>query len=460
MNGLFREILMVEWFKNLSEGWQTAIFGAGVAIALAAIGLLKWLFSKKEGVGSKAIMIDGGKNIIAGGDVSTGIDSGAALRILVDTSSKLGRSQEESEQRRQKIMELEQELAKHSLETNIALEKSTPVPSVEAKELAKLITEDDGLYAQALKAIAEGDNEKADCFLDETQEFLDSVQQKKDEAQAKIYMARMQNASYAGRGQEALQYCRKLQGLVGNNPVVLNDMAVVYHENAKYDEAEPMYRRVVKILENPGGEPLPNYAGALNNLAALLEATNRLDEAEPLMRRALAIAEGSFGPGHPNVATALNNLAGLLADTNRLDEAKPMYRRALAIDERSFGAGHPNVARDLNNLALLLADTNRLDEAEPMYWRVVKILENPGGEPLPNYAGALNNLAQLLADTNRLDEAEPLMRRALVIVLEFTRQTGHRHPHLEAAIKSYGGLLTEMGYSEDEVMERLKRLGV
>ena len=28
---------MVEWFKNLSEGWQTAIFGAGVAVALAVI---------------------------------------------------------------------------------------------------------------------------------------------------------------------------------------------------------------------------------------------------------------------------------------------------------------------------------------------------------------------------------------------------------------------------------------
>ena len=92
-------------------------------------------------------------------------------------------------------------------------------------------------------------------------------------------------------------------------------------------------------------------------------------------------------------------------------------RRALAIDEVSFGPGHPEVARDLNNLAALL------------------------------YA------------TNRLAEAEPLMERHLVIFLEFTRRTEHRHPHLEAAIENYSGLLTEMGYSEDEVMERLKGLG-
>jgi len=178
-----------------------------------------------------------------------------------------------------------------------------------------------------------------------------------------------------------------------------------------------MYRRALAIDEGSFGAGHPKVAIRLNNLAELLRATNRLGEAEPLMRRALAIAEGSFGPGHPNVATALNNLAQLLAATNRLDEAEPMYRRALAIDEGSFGPGHPEVATDLNNLA------------------------------------------QLLRVTNRLDEAEPLMRRVLVIVLEFTRRVGHRHPHLEDAIEGYSGLLTEMGYSEDEVMERLKGLG-
>ena len=100
----------------------------------------------------------------------------------------------------------------------------------------------------------------------------------------------------------------------------------------------------------------------------------------------------------PNVATALNNLAHLLQATNRPWEAKPMLWRALAIDEQSYGANHPDVARDLNNLALLLQDTNRLGEAEL------------------------------------------LMRLALAIFLDFTRRTGHPHPHLNDAIKSYGRL--------------------
>ena len=96
-------MLMVEWFENLSEGWQTAIFGAGVAVALAVIGglfaLFKWLVGKKDfpppqqktihqkGSVNKAAVIDGSGNTanIAGRDIHTGINEdvlNAALKAL------------------------------------------------------------------------------------------------------------------------------------------------------------------------------------------------------------------------------------------------------------------------------------------------------------------------------------------------------------------------------------------
>jgi len=588
---------MLKWFKNLSDANKIAIV---IPVALAAIaglfGLFKWLSPKKdapapqqktihqEGASHTPAAVDEDKNIIAGGNVTTGIDSEAALNILVKTSSQLGRTEEENIRLRETIKQLEAQLAKPSLQANIPLEQSTPAPSAQAKQLANLITEDDGLYAQALKAIAEGDNEKADSLLDETQQFLDTVQERKDQAQAKIYIARIQNASYAGRPRDALQYCDKLTTLAGNDSPIINEMAVVYYQNAKYKEAEPLIQRALKIDEASFGkdhptvairlnnlaalylatnrlkeaEPLmqralkideasfgkdhPEVAGDLNNLAALYQATNRLKEAEPLMQRAIEIDEASFGKDHPEVATDLNNLAALYQATNRLKEADPLLQRALKIDEASFGKDHPNVARDLNNLAqlykatnrlkeaeplmqraleideaslgkdhpkvairlnnlaALYQATNRLKEAEPLLQRVVEILENPGGQPLPNYAAALNNLAalyhatnrlkeaeplmqralkidedsfgkdhpevatdlnnlaQLYQATNRLPEAEPLMKRAVEILLQFSRRTGHPHPHLEAAINNYNALLMQMGHSEAEVAARLKRL--
>jgi len=244
-----------------------------------------------------------------------------------------------------------------------------------------------------------------------------------------------------------------------NVAIDLNNLATLYFNTNRLAEAEPLMRRALAIDEQSFGADHPYVARDLNNLAQLLKATNRLAEAEPLTRRALAIDEQSFGPDHPNVAIDLNNLAQLLRATNRLAEAEPLTRRALAINEQSFGADHPSVARDHNNLALLLRDTNRPAEAEPLFRRALAIWERSLGEDHPLVATGLNNLAMLLKDTNRLAEAEPLMRRMVRIFLDFTRRTGHPHAHLNDAINSYGGLLMQMGLSQEQAVARLTELG-
>ena len=238
----------------------------------------------------------------------------------------------------------------------------------------------------------------------------------------------------------------------------LNNLAALYQATNRLKEAEPLLQRVVKIFEKSLGEDHPNVATPLNNLAQLYQDTNRLKEAEPLLQRALKIDEASLCKDHPNVARDLNNLALLYQATNRLKEAEPLMQRVVKIFEKSLGENHPNVATALNNLAQLYQDTNRLKEAEPLLQRVVKIFEKSLGEDHPNVATALNNLAQLYKATNRLKEAEPLMERTLVIFLQFTRRTGHPHPHLHDAINNYSALLMQMGHSEAEVAARLKRL--
>jgi tetratricopeptide (TPR) repeat protein len=94
---------------------------------------------------------------------------------------------------------------------------------------------------------------------------------------------------------------------------------------------------------------------ALNNLARLLQATDRATEAEPLFRRALKIDEACYGSDHPDVAIDLNNLASLLHDTNRTADAEPLFRRALAIFEASYGPDHPHTRGVRGNLTALHA---------------------------------------------------------------------------------------------------------
>jgi tetratricopeptide (TPR) repeat protein len=238
----------------------------------------------------------------------------------------------------------------------------------------------------------------------------------------------------------------------------LGNLAMLLNATNRMAEAEPLMRRALAIDEASYGETHPTVATSLNNLAQLLQDTNRLGEAEPLMRRALAIDEASHGEAHPAVATRLNNLGQLLQATNRLTEAEPLMRRALAIDEATYGEAHPTVATRVNNLAQLLLDTNRLAEAEPLMHRALAINEAGYGEAHPTVATGLNNLALLLKATNRLAEAEPLMRRNVEIVLAFTRDTGHQHPHLTTAIENYVGLLMAMGETTAVAGEKVRAL--
>lgn len=221
---------------------------------------------------------------------------------------------------------------------------------------------------------------------------------------------------------------------------LLNQLGLLFRAKALYVEAEPLYRRALKIYEASFGPNHPQVAIGLNNLALLLDATNRLSDAEPLYRRALALWEANYGPHHLNVALGLNNLAELLRATNRFGEAEPLYRRALAIDEASYGADHPKVARDLNNFALLLQATNRLGEAEPLFRRAPGIFEASYGPDHPDVARSLDNLAFLLKVTNRLGEAEPLYRRALKIN---EASLGPDHPDVAFPLNNLAQLLKQ-----------------
>jgi len=141
----------------------------------------------------------------------------------------------------------------------------------------------------------------------------------------------------------------------------------------------------------------------------------RWKEATVQLQAALTEAENLSDPSL--LAEAQNNLAALFLATNRLAEAEPLMRRALEIDEDSFGSNHPDVARDLHNLALLLQATNRLAEAEP------------------------------------------LTRRAALIILQFTKNTGHPHPKLELALNNYLHLLVNLKLPHADITQKIQSLG-
>jgi hypothetical protein len=86
------------------------------------------------------------------------------------------------------------------------------------------------------------------------------------------------------------------------------------------------------------------------------------------------------------------------------------------------------------------------------------IYERSCGSDHPEVAVCLNNLAELLRTTNRPDEAERLYRRAVLILVEFERRTGHEHPNFRAGLANYQGLLAAMGKTPEEIEQQSSQL--
>lgn len=170
----------------------------------------------------------------------------------------------------------------------------------------------------------------------------------------------------------------------------------------------------------------PDLSLTLNNLAFLYANNKRLDEAEPLYLEALNInkrlAEDNPMAFESKVISILENLAILYTSTKRQNEAEEMFQAALDTN-RLLAKVFPKVyesdlSRSLNNTANHYKEQKKYTEAETMYLEALTIRRrlastNPQHEPM--LATLLNNLAGLYRDTQRITEAENIYQEALAI---------------------------------------------
>ncbi len=189
----------------------------------------------------------------------------------------------------------------------------------------------------------------------------------------------------AGQLAEAEAACRKLAGLLPDNPMVHYNLARVLKDRRKTDAAATALRKALALA--------PAMAEGWLNLGTLLGESGRWTEAaqaferglaakpdswqlltslgrvrvtqgfrkdaEELLRRSLALA--------PHAAPTLTNLANLLSDAGAMAEATWLFDQALAaapaMPEALLGAGH--AARKLGEIGAAIGFYQRAAAARP-----------------------------------------------------------------------------------------------
>ena len=132
---------------------------------------------------------------------------------------------------------------------------------------------------------------------------------------------------------------------------------------AEFNLIEPHLKKMIDLCE---GNEDPQFAFGLNQLARLYEDQGKYNEAEPLYLRSLSIREKQLGENHPTVATSLNNLALLYNAQGNYADAQKLSQRALTIWQQKLGDHHPDTqnalfATKMFNVQILLdCDTQTL----------------------------------------------------------------------------------------------------
>jgi len=111
----------------------------------------------------------------------------------------------------------------------------------------------------------------------------------------------------------------------------LHTRAYDHYLQKKYDPAEKLYKRALKIQQKTLGNAHPDLARTYYDLALLYAVQNRYGPAEKLYKRALAVQERLWGDNHRELAPTLDNLAQQLEKLGRPDEAAAMRARARQI---------------------------------------------------------------------------------------------------------------------------------
>ncbi len=87
--------------------------------------------------------------------------------------------------------------------------------------------------------------------------------------------------------------------------------ALLYNYQGRYQDAEPLSKKALELLQRLLGEEHPDVAQSYNNLAGLYDNQGRYQDAEPLYKKALESASKTLGVDHPTTATIRKNLKSL-----------------------------------------------------------------------------------------------------------------------------------------------------
>lgn len=202
--------------------------------------------------------------------------------------------------------------------------------------------------------------------------------------------------------------------------------------------------KAVEEAEKSAVENPMKLLDAASALASLYDSVDKYEEAEPLYRRVLNITQEEFGSDDPRTSSALVYLALIYVKMKKFEEAEPLLKKALLIDEKPNKlSDYRNLSRSLNSLGLLYYAQVKFDLAEPYLERANELYKQ-NGKPNPE---TMRDLGKLYREQGKFEEAEKLLKDAVEI---FEKDLWPEHYYVAEVLEELAKLYKKMGRPDDE----------
>ena len=195
---------------------------------------------------------------------------------------------------------------------------------------------------------------------------------------------------------------------------VYNSFATFYMTLGNYGAAEKIYLDLLNDSQTSAGLLL----AVKQNLAAIYQQTLRYEEAERLLNEVLEADKKTIGEKHPDFAISLQNLAALYQVMGNFEKAKALYVQAMEVDSQNGGNQTLSYANKMANLGTIYQETNEPQKARMMLESALKIRETMLGKDHPDYMYTLYNLAALNQGLGEYVAAAPLYKQVSVFYLK------------------------------------------
>ncbi|CAE6539782.1 unnamed protein product [Rhizoctonia solani] len=172
---------------------------------------------------------------------------------------------------------------------------------------------------------------------------------------------------------------------------------------------------LLEALKKEHGEDHEDTLLIMNNLATVYSDLGRHDEAEILQVQLVESSKRVLGEEHESTLTRIADLASDYSKLGRHNEAMQLQTQVLDTTRRLLGEDHPDTLSTMSQLARTYGDIGRREEAEELGRQVLESRKRVLGEEHPKTLDSMAALARLYSQLNRWDEAISLLTTALMM---------------------------------------------